>query len=163
MAKKDNETAAPEGYEEILNRSWDDIPEELLLPVGSWLLTGRNASFLPAREEGKNPRVLFFYTPKEPMDDVDQDALAEIGYPDNYDISENQIVKTIWIEGNRDWRQVKAHLEMHGVDTSAGSIMESLKAFRGTEVVAYLDQRQFTRANGEEQFENSPTNFSPIE
>lgn len=153
--------ATNESYDALLNRSWGEIPEPKTLPVGSWLLKGRNVAYLPAKGEG-NPRVLFFYTPKEPMDDVRPEELAELG--DDYDYANNQIVKTIWVESNRDWATVKAHLALHGVDVSNGrSQKDTFKDFKGTEVIAYLETKAFTTAGGETKIDNDPVKFAKVE
>lgn len=148
-------------YGDILNRSWNEIPEPQTLPNGSWVLKGRNASYVAAREEGKNSKVLFFYTPTEPTDDVDREALAELG--DGYDISQNQIAYTIWIEFAKDWDKVRKHLAKHGVDVDSMTIDQSLKAFKNTIVVANLEQRSYTNNAGETVLENSPSNFAAVE
>jgi hypothetical protein len=151
-----------ERYEDILNQSWEVIPEAKLLPVGSYLLKLRNVTFLAPKQEGQNGRVLFFYVPKEPMDDVDVAEIEALGA--DYDIGENQVVFTKWIENNRDWQAVKQHIAKHGVEIDPKlSLADTFKAARNSEVIAYLDQRTFTRADGETVTENNPTQFSPVE
>jgi len=166
MAKRnevENEEEAGGGYDDILNRSWDDMPEAGLLPVGSWVITARNGAYLPPRDK-TNARVIFFYKAKEPMDDVDPDALAELGITSGeYDLGMNEITYTIWIEGPRDWQKVKAHLELLGVDPEGLTLKESLKAVKGADVVAFLDQNSFTRRDGTKVDENRPTSFSKYE
>lgn len=144
-------------YADIANMTWDNIPEPKLLPDGSWLLRGRNAAYI-AKKENLNARVLFFYQAKEPMSDVDQDALAALG---DYDVTENDIVKTFWIEKQSQWNDVKAHLELHGVDVKGQSIPDSLKAFKGSEVISYLIQKSINTANGPKVV-NEPTTFEAV-
>lgn len=146
--------------EEILDRSWDEIPQPKLLPVGSYLLKGRNASFVPGKD-GQNDKALFFYVPKEAMDDVSESDIADLGA--DYDYAANQIVYTIWLEGPKDWDNMRQHLAKHGVDTKGKSVKDSLKAFRGSEVVAYLNQRNFTNRAGENITENNPTAFVAVD
>lgn len=146
-------------YEDVLKKSWEEIPEPKLLPVGSWLLRGRNAAFLEPKEEGQNARVLFFYIPKSPMDDVDEGALAALG--DDYDYAENDVIHTIWIERNKDWDRVRKHLALHGIEAT-GPIQDTLKKFKNSEVFAYLDQRAFETKAGEKREENVPTNFASV-
>src|SRR5690606_4101030 len=125
-------------YDDILNRSWDDIPIPQVLPLGSYLLRNRNVTYKPATDTA-SARVLFFYNVREPMDDVDADALAELG--EDYDLSTNQVVASFFVESARDWDTVRNHLALHGVDLSGKTIREAFKEVRGKEVVAYLDQR----------------------
>lgn len=146
--------------EEILDRSWDEIPVPKLLPVGSYLLKGRNASYVAGQGEN-SPKALFFYVPKEAMDDVDANALSELG--DDYDFAANQIVYTVWLETPRNWDELRNHLAKHGIDTKGKSVKESLKAFKGTEVIAYLNTRNFQNRAGETVTENNPTAFVKVE
>lgn len=145
-----------ENYEEILNRGWDEVPEVKVLPEGSWLLAGRNAAYKEP-EGDSNPFLMFVYEPKEPMDDVDTDALDELGA--DYDFSNNRLFFRMWLETSADWDKVRKHLVKHGIDVS-GSIKDSLDAFKGTEIVSYLEQRSYTDNAGEPQVTNDPTQFA---
>lgn len=149
-------------YTDILKKSWDEIPEAAALPVGSYLLKARNASFQPAKEADKNPVVLFVYAPKEAMDDVDTGALAALG--ENYDIADNRIFKRFYIETNADWDNVRKHIVKHGVDLKGKSLEEGLTAVKGTEVIAYLDQSTYQdKATGEMKTNNDAKEFVPVE
>lgn len=151
-----------ENYSDIMKQQWADIPEPQLLPVGSWRLRLRNASFVPAKEEGQNSKFLFFYVPQEPMDDVDETALAALG--EGYDIAENDVVHTIWVERKRDFDKVRKHLAKHGIEVSDDESIEStLTRARNAEVIAYVNQRSFQTKNGETVNENTPTQFVPVE
>ena len=147
-----------DSYADILNQAWDEIPEPVVLPVGSWLLKGLNASYRPPKDEGKNPHILFVYEVKEPLNDVSDAELAELG--DNYDFASNRVFYRMWIENANDFNSIKRHLAKHGVDTEGKTVGDSLKGFSGTEVVAYLTQRQFTTAAGDVVEENSATEFA---
>lgn len=152
---------ADETYESILDRQWDDIPEVQVLPVGSWLLKGKNAVHMPAKSADANESILFVYEPKEPMDDVDEVELKALGA--DYDFAENRIYGRFWIETGRDLDSIRNHLEKHGVDTKGASIKDSLEAFKGTEVVAYLGTRNYTDASGELRTDNDPTSYASAE
>ena len=146
-------------YEAILNKSWDEIPPVKVLPTGSWLLRGQNATY----QEGKgdnSPSVLFVYKAKEPMEDVSTDDMDALG--PEYDVSANRIFVRFFISDNADWDKVRKHLAKHGVDVHT-SISDSLKAFKGTEVVAYLGTRTYTDNAGEEQEDNTASSFTPVE
>lgn len=149
-----------EDYAEIANRSWDEIPEVQTLPVGSWLLKARNAVYMPAKGDA-SPRILFFYTAKEPMDDVDDVALNQLG--DDYDYADNDIVSTFWVERNKDWDAVRSHLAKHGIDASGKTVPETLKAFKGTEVIAVLGTKTYTTGAGELKEENTASSFAAVE
>lgn len=148
-------------YTDILKQSWDEIPEAKALPVGSYLLKARNASYQASKDADKNPVVLFVYAPKEAMDDVDADALSALG--ENYEIADNRIFKRFYIETNADWDQVRKHIVKHGVDLTGKTIEEGLKAVAGTEVIAWLDQSVYTdKATGEPKTSNDPKEFATV-
>ena len=146
-------------YDDLLNRSWDEIPEPQPLPTGHYVLKGRNANYVPPKGDSSG-KVLFFYSPQEPMTDVDRDALDALG--DNYDIRNNDVVATFWVDRPKDWDAVRQHLKLHGVDPS-GTIKETLGSFKGSEVVAYLGSREFTRKDGSTGVDNPPSEFTRIE
>jgi hypothetical protein len=147
-------------YDAILSRSWDEIPESQTLPDGSYLLRGRNAAYVGGKGDN-SPKVLFFFSVKEAMDDVDSEALAALG--DDYDLSDNQIVATFWIEGNRSWNDVKEFLKKAGVETKGKSQQQSLKDFKGAEIISFLKARTYTNSIGEVKVENYPTQFAAVE
>lgn len=150
-----------ENYEDILSRSWDEMPEVVNLPEGSWRLRLRNASF----KEGKgdqNDRVMFIYTPVEPGDDVDEDALAAL--PDDYDYSSNRLFFSIWVEGPADWDAVRKHVQKHSFDYDGSDTpKETFKKMRKSEVMAHLSIASFTDSAGELREENQPSAFTEVE
>lgn len=148
-------------YESILDKQWDDVQQSAVLPVGSWLLQGKNAVHQPAKSADGNERILFVYSVKEPMDDVDEDALADLGA--DYDYNENRVYASFWIETGRDLDAVRNHLIKHGVDVKGKTIKESLEGFKGTQVVSYLDERSYTNAGGEVVTDNNPTSFAALD
>ena len=152
-----------DSYDDILDRSFDELQDDKLLPSGLWVLRLRNAHFMPPRQEGKSAQVLFFYYPVEPTDDVDQDELDALG--EDYDFSENQIVFTAWIEGNRSWKDMMRHLKKHaGVDWDAGSIREIIKkGVKGSEVVARLGSETYENNFGELVEKNTASDFRPLD
>lgn len=165
MARKGNpavaqdETEADDGLGDILNRTWDEMPQEQILPVGNWRVKGKNMAYVLPKEEGKNPRVVAFITPVEPMDDVDIEKLRDLG--EDYDFTTNQVTWTKWIERPKDWEGVKSLLSKFGV-SSEGTLKEQMKAFKGHEAIAYLDQGSFKTRDGETVLENQPKDFAPL-
>lgn len=159
-----------EKYSDILNRSWDDIPEPKLLPTGSWLLRGNNVALFPPKEDGQSTRIAFFYQAKEPMDDVSQEELTALG--EDYAYSENDIVKQFFINRNKDWDAVRKHLALHGIDTTTTddngntvgkSQADTFKEFKGSEVIAYLGVKEYTNQAGETKRDNDPSSFAKVE
>jgi len=147
-------------YTDILNQSWDNIPLVQVLPVGSWLLRLRTAVYQPSKQADGDPIVMFVYSVKEPMEDVDVEELAKLG--DNYDYGANRIFWRKYINDNASWDEVRKHLGKHGVEVK-GSIKESFDAAKGSEVIAYLNQRSYTTNAGEGEVSNEPSQFAKVE
>lgn len=151
-----------DSYEDIADRSWDEIPEEKTLPGGSWLLRGRSASYKPAKDDNSSPAILFIHTAKEPMDDVDDEELQALGA--DYDIGQNRIFTRFYLETGRDYKRVRDFLEVHGVEIDPKkSIKETLPAFKGTQAIAVLTSRSFTRNDGTTAEENVASQFTKVE
>ncbi len=147
-------------YEDILNQGRDEIPEPQLLPVGSWRLKNTGWSFMEAKDASKNDCVLFIYVAKEPLEDVDEDALASLG---DYDISTNKIFFRIWLETRADWDKVVKHIDKHNrVGVDGEPVRDMLDGMKGSEVIAWLDQRSYEK-NKEMVNSNDPINFTPVE
>lgn len=159
MAKR-KDTSAVDDYDDILNRSWEDIPVEKTLPSGDYLLAARNAAYMAPKEEGKSGKVVFFLTPKEPIaGEVDEDALAELG--DDYDLGINEVSYTVWIESMRSWGDVRQVLAKFGIE--GGNIRQSLKDVRGRQIVGTVGSRTFTTAAGELKEQNVVTSFKALD
>lgn len=148
-------------YADILSRGWDEIPEVRALPCGSWLLRGKNASYQPPKSESGSPSVLFVHAPVEPMENVDDAELNDLGK--DYDYATNKVFSRFWIETGADWDVVRRFLKAHGIDLTGKSIEDGLKAFKGAEVIANLDKRTYENSAGELVEENTAKNFTPVE
>lgn len=151
-----------ENYEDLLDRSFNEIPKPKTLPGGSWRLKGRNASILEPKEAGKSRQVMFVYTATEPMEDVDDDALSALG--EGYDYGLKPIFVRFWLQEGADYDNLRKHLAKHGIDVETDTpVKEILKEqFRGTEILATLDTRSFVNSVGDEQEENTASNFTPV-
>lgn len=156
-----------EDYSDLLNMTWDDIPKEQVLPNGPWLLAGKNVAFVRPRKEDQSPKVLFTYKAKEPSPEVNQDELEEM-VGSGYDFTINDLNMTFYIESPKDWDKVRVHLEKHGLSLS-GRLFDSngklsfARDFRGAEVVADLEQRNWEDDAHQIHWENKLTNFRPVE
>lgn len=146
-------------YSDIANLSWDEIQEPKAAPNGSYLLRLSNAVFQPSKEEGKSPMVMFVHTIKEAMDDVKVDELEALG--ENYDITENKVFTSKFIEDGSSWKWVQGVLEKHGVKTT-GKVLEDLKKAKGAEVIGYLVTERFVRNDGTPGEKNKVTEFAPV-
>lgn len=167
MARKNTqETAADdgEGYDDILNRSWDELPIDKLLPDGTYILRARNANFQRGKE-GKSSKVLFYFTVTEALDDVPQDALEALGA--DYDITENEVVKQSWVNGRgsrqKDWRDAIATLRALGAYDDTVPILSNLKNVAGKAIKARLGYRSYTNNQGQNVEQNEILDYAAIE
>lgn len=151
-------------YEDLLKGSWGEIPEVKLLPVGTYLLRCRNVSFVAPKTDEGNPAVMFVYEVREAMDDVDQDALDELG--SDYNVSENQIFERIWLERGADWDKLRKHILKHGIveaDIADMSPDASFKLVKGKDVYGLVTQRQFKDKAGASRVENAVSAFTALD
>lgn len=147
-------------YADILGKAYGQIQKIKSLPVGTWRLKCRNASFQKGDGE-KNPAFMFVYVPQAPMDDVDASQLAELGA--TYDVAENRIFHKVWYETGRDLNAFFEHVKKHGVEvTDTMTIEDALKAVKGKEVLSYLGTRTFKTKSGETVVDNDPESFAPV-
>lgn len=147
-------------YAEIADLSWENIQEPKPVPVGTYLLKLKNAVFQPSKEEGRSPVVMFVHSPKEAMEDVKAEELEELG--SEYDISENKVFTRIYIEDGSSWAAVRNLLAKHGVETK-GSIPETLKKAKGSEVLGYLVKDRFERKDGTVGENNKVTEWAKVD
>ena len=149
-------------YTDILDRSWDDIPEPQLLPVGTWRLRSRNAVYKEAPSGDKDDYIMFVYSPTEPLDDVDVESLAELG---EYDYASNRLFVRFYVADMQDWNNVRKHMAKHtGADVSGEKTpRQSIKDFKGGEVNAYLGVRNYTDNAGEAREENVASQFRSVD
>lgn len=136
------ETSSDDSYDALLNRAWSEVAEPTILPGGNWRLTVRNASFVKPKEgsENKTPQILFFLVPTEPVSDVDQDKLDELG--ENYDYTVCEFSHSIWLRDGGDWADAKDLFRKLGFDEDV-SIQESIKGAKERTVIGYLGSRNF--------------------
>lgn len=151
-----------EDYEALLERTRAETPTLKLLPVGSYRLkhTG-NAKYQVAKDSEKNDSVMFIYSAMEPLDDVDVEELNALG---DYDITMNKMFFRVWIENETDWADFWAHVDKHGIVLGPEATRkEAMEAVKGSEIIAWLDQRSFQNKAGDMVDANDPVNFAPVE
>lgn len=165
MARKAKTTeAAVETPQTLYTSGWDEFPEELLLPIGKWMIKSAGVALVEPKKEGQSRRILFFYNPVEPMADVDPEAVADLG---DYDFTANQVMASFFFGTARDKKKIYDHLMKHeGFEMPEGTAEETLdngdlrRALAGTYVIGDLDVDTFTNADGEKEKQNSIASFS---
>lgn len=141
-------------YEDML--SWDNLPEEQLVPSGTWLLRCRNAVFSTGKD-GAFPKVLFFYEAKEPVEGIDPEALEQF---QSSNAAPADVVVQFFAKRKKDWDAVKEHLALLGVEAK-GSIPDTLKAAKGAEIIGWVDVETFTsKQTGSQETKNVANNFT---
>lgn len=156
-----------DSYEDIMNMTWEDIPEAVTLPVGPYKVKGKFLSYRAAQDEGQNDRFSLTFSVEAPLDGVDEDALAQLG--DDYDFSVNQVEKTLWIDSRASWAEVARTLRTVGIEP-AGAIFEQdgkvskqlQRAFRGVEIGAHIGERTYEK-DGEMRTTNTLSKFISLD
>lgn len=155
MAKRnvmDDEDFSPDAdsldsYDDMLDRSFSEVPMPKDVPLTTYLATCDGAIFKKPAKEGVSPQVLFFFRLSSPVEELDEDAAAELG--ENYDFTMNRYARQIWLGEARDWKVVMEILHTLGVDTSDCTIKEALKSAKGKEAVVALKRgKDYTDRDG---------------
>jgi hypothetical protein len=154
MAKRNAENFADDAetlddYDDILDRSFDDIPMPKDLPLTSFNAVCDGVSFVKPKKEDGNPKVLFFFKMTSPVEALDDDVMAELGT--DYDFNLNRYARGVWIGEGRDWKTVLEILHTIGVDTEDKTVKEAMKSAAGHEAVVKLQRgRTYTGNDGKE-------------
>jgi len=152
--------AKNETYEDILTSSWDDIPVPQLLPGGSWELKALGATFKKAQSDDKSDQVNFTYEPTDPLSDVSDAALEELGA--DYDYANNKLFAQFFVANPSDWDRVRKHIIKHGVDLTGLTLEEGLKAVRGKRINGHVSTRQYVDKNEESVTVNQVKDFVAV-
>jgi hypothetical protein len=155
-------------YEDLIQGQWDEIPTSKLWPKGSYLIEAvanpKVQSF--TGKDGKDyKKLLFSYRYVEPMADVSEEALAEMG---DYDFSEDALHVDLWANGKRDYDAIRLHLAAHGfefdADTGAEaegrSIQEVLGMVKGRRTVGLIGPRTYQDRDGKTKTVNNIFGFA---
>jgi len=134
-------------FEEMLNKTFDDLQDDKPLE-GEFLLAARNAVYMAPRSEDGSAKVLVFYNPVEPMDDIATELVET--FEEDYDFTENEVVHTVWLDKNRDWKGLKTFIAKHEGADMDGTIIDVIKkGLRGAQVVAELYPEEYENSFGE--------------
>ena len=141
--------------QDILKRSMDEVEEPKPAPVGTYTLKALSAKLRPNTGEGDSDFFAqFVYVPTAAHDDVDG---AEL---DGLDLESVRIFHRIWLADARDDWKLKQHLAKHGVEVSGRDLDESLKAIKGYEITAYIEQAM---VEGFDTPVNNASGFAAVE
>src|SRR5512138_197090 len=146
-------------YADILKQSWADIPQPKLLPVGSWELRCTSAKLAPPKQADQKVQVQFSFAPVEPMSDVSDEALQELG-TDDYSAATEAIFHRMFFSSPSDKQKVRTLLLRLGVaNVDELSVEQSLKAAVNGTAVAYLVQESYQAKSGETGVKNAISHF----
>lgn len=169
MAKKntvveddnDEDLTSGAALDALMETDWDNLPEIMdTIPTGTWKLRVRNAAYKDASAD-QSAKVLIFYVPAQPMDDVDPEALEAAGA--DYDFTNNQIVFTKYVENLRDLKAVMLIVQKHGVDLSGLNPKQAIKKLRSKEVIASVGTRSYENRFKQQVTENTVANFATVD
>lgn len=141
MTKQTKQAATEETYTEVLDRAWGDMPADPILPDGSWRLSLVSGT-RKAADGDHSEQIILFLKAKDPLSDVDPEALDALG--SNFDYGSAKLSYTIWIETPSDYRKVGKIMELAGIADKVPN-MNSLKNIRGAGgvVIGQLKQRSY--------------------
>jgi hypothetical protein len=155
MSKRNNETFADDAetlddYDDILDKSFSEIPMPKDVPLTNYLATCDGMSFVKPKKEGVSPQVLVFFRLSSPVEALDEDDIAELGTDYNFEL--NRYARQVWISEGRDWKTVLDILHTLGVDTEDGlTVKEAMKNAKGREAVVALKRgKPYTGSDGKE-------------
>lgn len=149
-----------QGYEEILQTGWNELPDEKYLPDGSFRLKVVSGKVIPPRNENESAVAMFALEPQEAMSDVSDDALAALG--EDFDLADHTLFHKIWLKKASDWHRLQSLIEKMGVDPKAYQTKEeSLKACKNAQIVGYVVTKVFTdKATGAPRQQNEVQSFA---
>lgn len=157
-------------YTGLLSTQWDDIPEPKLWPKGTYRLKVAGEpkqGKIKGKDDREWEKLTIVLKHVEPMSDVDDEALAEMG---DYDFSADIMTKEFLLGSKRDLDKVRKHLTNYGFEfddagkeTEGRSLPEVLAALKDREVLGYVEPRSYVSRDGEPKETNSVTGFAKVE
>jgi len=150
-----------QSYEEMLNESMDDIQEPQLLPTGSYLM--RIAGFNPRPgKDGKKATILVIFSPVKAMEDVDDEALEELGA--DYDIGISRVSHTVWYGDASERASAKRTFRLFGINPEGKTLAEVKELAKDAMVVGNTVHETYTDKNsGELVTKSKIVGFAPAE
>ena len=149
---------------DAMNSSWDELPEDVATPRGTYILQCRSVAEVKAKEAGQSNKLLITHTPVEAMSDVDEEKMLELEAA-GIDYRDNEIVTTVWLGKNKDWHKLKRMIEAHGIDLAdfAGKPKkDAIMAMKGKKVLATVSTRTY-ESQGEPRSEDQASNFKSVD
>jgi hypothetical protein len=145
-------------YDDIAKQNWSDIQPPTLLPLGSWELVCRAAKLVPPKSEEQKWQVLFMFQAVEPMEDVSDDALAQLG--EGWEDRVENIAYRTFFSTASDKQKVKKLLVRLGVtNVDELNVETALKAAVNGRAIGYVQQEHFTTKGGEAGVKNAVSHF----
>lgn len=126
-----NAATAP-NFSDLLNTDADSVERPKPLPAGSYLCTVKGLPEHGKSAKKQTPFVNFTLVPQQAMEDVDTDALEEMGGLEN-----KTIRGTYYLTENSLWR-LKEFVEHCGLDTSGKKLSELIEQTVNCQVVAQI-------------------------
>lgn len=119
-------------FSELLNTPLDDVERPKPLPAGSYLCVVKGLPEHGKSAKKQTPFVNFTLAPQQALEDVDTDALEEMGGLEN-----KTIKATYYLTENSLWR-IKDFFETCGIDISGKTIDQASEETVNCQVVAVM-------------------------
>lgn len=145
-------------FENIMTRTWDEIPEPSLYPTGTWRL--RIVSSFKGEDDNGHDTFTFYFVGVEALNDVDPGELAEAQEGLDGVRVQNRFV----IESVADLDKMRKFLTMAGVDTRGLTPEESAKEAKGHELLGYIRTKSYqSKKTGKTETINTVAQFAPVD
>jgi hypothetical protein len=133
-------------FEDLLDKSFDEVEEPPLVPTGPWIIQGIGNSYKDG-SEGEPAKGNLGFTLVKPTDEVDPDKLAEVGE----EWKGQRFWKRYTFEGPQDRWAVVQDLRALGVEGSATvkEMLKNGKLIKGRQAIGIVQIDNFTRRSGE--------------
>ncbi len=126
------------GFEELLGKKVEDTEEPPVLPGGTWRLRIISAKYMEHTGRGDaTHKVMFIYAASAPMDDVDEDRVAELT---DEDLEGARLFYTVFLSDRRDEWKLRKVVEAHGVDMTGRTYGEVFENIGGAEVLGTVTE-----------------------
>lgn len=132
-------------FDDLLNRSADDIKEPVTLPAGTYAVQLGAFEFGTSRQK-ETPYVEFQVSFNSPEDDVDEDELAE--YAAFKPLNETKISYPFWLSDTALFMFKNFMSDVIGVPTDGKSLKALIDEVPGNSVLAQVIHRTYQRNDG---------------
>lgn len=147
-------------YQDILNESTANIPVDVILPQGGYVLRVSRANAILPKEEGQKLKVMVNMTVKGPLDDVDETEFRKI---DRDDVASTELLRSFNLATGYDYKNFYSFATACGIETQGKTKQQVVDALKGCQVQGYVKARTYENKDGASVTTNDVSNFAAVE